>query len=261
MWGDSAARYLAAADNTGVWAWVDSASRYNGSAVNSLAVQSIDYCYSVRCECTDNTASDGFNYHADAVGVSTITKFLEVDCVSRRIGGATDSTDNGSTAHDKCVGIRLNCDYQESHGPCVADTTGAQSLNLGVLAGNSEAVTPSTQKSCYQVGTAHSDGTVSKIWMKNCTAVGEDNYARNVNTGGVMYDYGGFIDNTTGTPSGDLGTIFSDYYETPVVLPSSFGWTPEFTTYETSLGYITNYNYLDDKPAEGTAFYVSPPRL
>ena len=208
MWGDSSARHNPAADNTNFWAWRNSAARFSGSSADGLDINNLDYCYSISCDVTDNVGNaDGFNYHSDQVGLTTRTKALEYNCVAKRNGLSGQSNNNGTTAHDNCSVIRLNGNYQVSYGPLVADTLGAHSLNLGCTAGNSQSALSNGQKAAFQSGGASTiDATNTMMWIKNCTGVGS-NYARVQATGGDFYDYGGFIDQTSGAQSGDSGTI------------------------------------------------------
>ncbi len=206
MWGDSGARMILGADNTSIFAWKDSASRFCGASTqNGLIISSVSYCYSMNCEISDVIgAADGFNYHSDNSVTTTRVKALELNCVSKRCGVSGQTNNNGTTSHDNCDIIRLNGNYQYSYGPLTADTLGAYSLNMGCTCGNSYVGGVSGQNSAFQVGTAGAiDGVNSKMWLKNCTAVGS-NYSRYQSTGGDLYDLGGFIDNTT---LHDYGTI------------------------------------------------------
>lgn len=209
-WGDSAVRLIPSTNNTAILAWKDSASRFGGSTADQFETNNISEVYSINCECTDNEQSDAFNYHADQIGLTTRINALEVNCRSRRNGNTGASNDNGSTCHDNCNIIRLNCDHQESYGPTYADVLGAYSLNFGCTGGNSLAT--GTNQSAFLCGNISTiDGNATKMWVKNCTFVGTG-YALSQNTGGVIFDMGGNIDNTT---LGNRGTIIDVSNQTP----------------------------------------------
>ena len=203
-WGDSFARHIPATVNSNFWAWRNSASRFCQSTANLLNISNVDVCYSFGCEVSDQLNTyDGFNYHNS---LSTTTKFIEVNCTAYRCG-ANDGgkNDNGSTAHDNVVGVRLNGDYESTWGPSVADTLGARTVNLGVTAGNSNLTgTGDAQRSAFQVGVVSAtDGLNSMMWNRNCTSVG-GGYAMYAATGGTIYDWGGNIDNTAQHNGGSI---------------------------------------------------------
>jgi hypothetical protein len=63
---------------------------------------------------------DGFNYHA----LNNVKpKVIEINCVGRHNGHASDDTDNGSTMHEGGSIIRLNGEYHHNVGPNVADVS------------------------------------------------------------------------------------------------------------------------------------------
>lgn len=82
----------------------------------------------VRCRASRN-GNDGFNYHApDGVG-SVEPHFIEIDCIATESRAA--GTGNGSSSHETCRGIRVNCHYYANGGPGIADVNDAQTYNVG----------------------------------------------------------------------------------------------------------------------------------
>jgi len=210
-WGDSFARHNPSADNTNFFAWRYSSSRFCSSTSNLLNVNNIAYCYSWNCVLSDQINStagyDGFNYHSDAVGLTTRTKALEYNCTAIRVG-ANDGgkNDNASTVHDNCSLITLNANYSNSWGPVSAHVLGAHVILLGVnvhdcLLNTIGDLTGSN--SCIQSGTVSTiDGTNTKVWVKKSTVSGA-RYGLYAAAGGDLYDWGGNIDTTT---LGSVGT-------------------------------------------------------
>jgi hypothetical protein len=211
-WGDSAARHELSADNTAIWAWRDCAARYvDASVQNGLIIQGVNEIYSIRCDTTDIISGDGFNYKNTA-GATNPPKGLEVDCKAIRCGKNTATNFNGSTAHENCLVIRLNGDYSETFGPVIADVGDAKTVSLGVVSGDSLLTNNTGSDTAFQTG---DDGLLinAVTWLKNCTANGA-NYARYAAGSGTIYDYGGFIDNTT---LGDGGNAVIPYPAIPVI--------------------------------------------
>jgi hypothetical protein len=211
-WGDSAARHELSANNTAIWAWRDCAARYvDASVQNGLIIQGVNETYSIRCDTTDIISGDGFNYKNTA-GATNPPKGLEVDCKAIRCGKDTATNFNGSTAHDNCLVIRLNGDYSETFGPVIADVGDAKTVSLGVVSGDSLLTDNTGSDTAFQTG---DDGLLinAVTWLKNCTANGA-NYARYAAGSGTIYDYGGFIDNTT---LGDGGNAVIPYPAAPVI--------------------------------------------
>lgn len=212
MWGDEPFRYIVTTSPTSsIAAARNCGFRYGGlNSSNAFRVNGINYSYAISCECSDYLGDgDGFNYHADA-GSTVKTNGLEVNCTAKRIGLTTSSTNNGSTAHDSCNVIRLNGNYSYTRGPVIADVLSAYSLNLGVTAGNSQAVLSNAQKSCFQIGESGSTGAT--MWLKNCTTNGANNWSFAQVGTTTMYDMGGNTNSTTGTPSGTYtGSVITPY--------------------------------------------------
>lgn len=73
------------------------------------------------------SANDCFNYH-ELDGVTP--HFIELNCVG--VEAQATNTGNGSTSHEKVVGVRIGCDYANCKGPGIADVNDAQTWNVCV---------------------------------------------------------------------------------------------------------------------------------
>ena len=168
IWGDDGVRFIVTtATTSSILAGVNSAARYGGvNLANAWRANGINFAYAVNCEVSDFFGNgDGFNYHGDS-GNGVAVKFLEVNCVAKRIGKSGDSNDNGSTCHDDCLGIRLNGNYQSSYGPVLGDviavgTLGTLTVNLGCYVGNCSLGGATGQNAAVQVG-----GALTFSWCK-----------------------------------------------------------------------------------------------
>lgn len=112
----------------------------SGGASNGLSVGDIAVCISERVECSANRR-DGFNYHIGTLyGKTTLAPhFVEVDCSAHGNGllGA-EGNNQGSTAHEDCVGLRINSDYSgHPDGGCVVDIEGVKCYLISCSANNS----------------------------------------------------------------------------------------------------------------------------
>lgn len=143
---------------------------------------------------------DGFAYRQNVHSVQT--HVLEVNCTAYNNGiydytNNYDNNVNGSSAHDGVRIVRLNGFHAGNDGGQIVDTGGAQSLNLGVQAGESLATTQSGTDDVGFKATASGE-----MWLENCSAFGS-HYNR-VNGSSTITDLGGFSGNG---PGGDSGTI------------------------------------------------------
>ena len=111
------------------------------------------------------SSKDGFNYSTN-IANSSIVDFIEVDCVAYGNGNNTlnsANTHNGSTAHAKTKGIRINGVYYGNYGGNVIDVQGVNSVNLGCITYDSL----STDVSFNQgIGTQQGQGTT--MWIDGC---------------------------------------------------------------------------------------------
>jgi len=136
--------------------------------------------YMVDSEASANGA-DGFNYHASA---GLIPYFAEIDCIGRD-NGATEDNDNGSTAHDGAVGIRVNGEYYGNKGPNVIDINdNTISLNVGVESYSSTSATDSNRNNFSTYG----DTVIgSKMYLLDCYSHGTSIYNAKITAYGNMF--------------------------------------------------------------------------
>lgn len=115
---------------------------------------------------------DGFNY-STTIGGSNIVDFIEVDCLAYANGNNslnTTNTHNGSSAHAKSRGIRLNCTYYDNVGGQLVDVQGVFSVNLGCIAFDSKSTDLSYN---HGIGTQGSQGIGTvEMWFEGCTSFG-----------------------------------------------------------------------------------------
>lgn len=97
------------------------------SSLDGLCVRDIGLSIARDCRSFKN-GNDAFNYHQrneiDPHGI-------EERCVgynSQKIG-----TGNGSTAHESCKVVRINCEYYKNKGPGIADIQKAKTFNVSVI--------------------------------------------------------------------------------------------------------------------------------
>jgi hypothetical protein len=143
------------------------AATISGNNFNGLNIQAFQNVYSYRCGAFFN-GSDGFNYHSqesDGTTPATSPSWIEIECVAMGNGtvGSTGGSDNASTCHDFCNGIRLNCIYINSDDRVVADTNSAHTWTLGGVVGQA-VKTIAGNESIASIGTA------SKMWIDSVFA-------------------------------------------------------------------------------------------
>ena len=86
------------------------------NAFNSLGVN----CIMQSC-IAQYGMQDAFNYHADQNGLGIKPWFIEIDCIGRWSGFDNLPNNNGSTAHDGSVGVRIGGEYYGTFGRVVHD--------------------------------------------------------------------------------------------------------------------------------------------
>ncbi|HAT8515618.1 TPA: hypothetical protein I7181_18165 [Vibrio vulnificus] len=96
------------------------------SSLDGLCVRDIGLSIARRCRSFKN-ANDAFNYHAynglDPHGI-------EEHCIA--YGSQKRGTGNGSTLHENCRALRVNCHYAYNRGPGIADIQTSKSFNVAV---------------------------------------------------------------------------------------------------------------------------------
>lgn len=116
----------------------------DGGGGNGLAVRDIGMCISERSSCVVNQR-DGFNYHYGMVGGGNTTlapHYIEIDCVANGNGlGSGSGNNQGSTAHENCVGFRINGDYSwQTDGGCIVDIDASKCHMVNVSCNHSGVV-------------------------------------------------------------------------------------------------------------------------
>lgn len=156
---------------------------------NGADIKDIGLCIMVDCVATRN-AADGFNYTAYN-GVDP--HFIEVGCVGFKNG--TGGTNNGSTAHDVCVGLRINCDAAFNGGPGFGDVGLANTLNINCT---SRTNGPTGNASGFRA-----DGAFSKVYVDGCAAASNGGSDIEATNGATIY-----IRDTSGTTyAGSMGLM------------------------------------------------------
>lgn len=113
----------------------------DGGGGNGLAVKDIGMCISERSSCIANRR-DGFNYHYGMVGggnTALAPHYIEIDCIANGNGlGGSEGNNQGSTAHENCVGFRIGGDYSwHSNGGCIVDIDASKCHMVDVSCNNS----------------------------------------------------------------------------------------------------------------------------
>lgn len=156
----------------------------------NLTVAGVDEIIFRDCEGL-NAPGDGVNYD---LRNTKITKFAEIDCIFGDCGSTT--SDQASTCHNGCVGVRINGTYRNPAGQCIADVLGCYSWLLGCLA----------KDSAIEIG-YNCSTTSGYMWLDGCTSEGNSSYDVQVGAAcQILYKNltsGGNFDAT-----GTLGTYF-----------------------------------------------------
>jgi hypothetical protein len=101
----------------------------DGGSGRALAVGDVGVVISERASVT-NSRKDGINYHHGInYGTSSLSPhYVEIDCQTHGNGeGGSEGNNQGSTAHEDCVGIRIDGDYSgHLDGQNIADVDGAK---------------------------------------------------------------------------------------------------------------------------------------
>ena len=136
--------------------------------------------YFVECEAS-HAVKDGFNYHAYN---SEAPKGIEIDCIGACNGRNGDNyTNNGSTAHEGGVVIRINGVYHDNIGANVADVhTDTKTLNLRCIAYDSHGDTAQGSNADFSTQQA-----TAIMWLDRCKTVGESQYSIYAYSGTEMH--------------------------------------------------------------------------
>lgn len=158
----------AAAGNTGTLAFNKCTFVGSQSSSNGLSVQGLLTVYSYRCGFYFNKA-DGSNYHSSnsdaGVTAGTSPSWFENECVHHGNGttGSAATSDNASTSHDRCLGIRLNGVQINSDDRVQAESDAAMTWNMGVIVGQAVKTVAASESIAALIN--------SKVWLDTCTAL------------------------------------------------------------------------------------------
>lgn len=165
---------------------------------NGIAVNNIKETWLENCRGFGNLR-DGLNYHTTllANGYQPM-KIVELGCTGgdSGLGQTAETSSNASTTHEGNTIIRLNCDYNNTHGATVADVNaGCLSLNINVTA-NECVYEP---EASFRI-----NGEGSKMWLYGCYGKSSNALVKSIiaNTGSVAYK-----DSKTKIPNGTTGSI------------------------------------------------------
>jgi len=111
--------------------------------------------------------ADGANYKLNVNNCYMV----EDGCTFYNCGGADnsgllDGSNNASSMHDTCIGLRLNGSYYNTEGAQVHDVNSAKSLNVNCNSGESTSVIAGN-KSSFAVATT--TGESATMWLDRCT--------------------------------------------------------------------------------------------
>lgn len=164
---------------------------YNNSAGNGIAVNNIKSCYTQNCGGA-GMLRDALNYHTLKSGYDKM-EAVEINGWSYNTGrnSTTETSSNGSTAHDGMSIIRFGGKFSTSRGSTIIDVgAGIKSLNFNVEASN--ALLGTTAGFQIQNG---------EMWLYNCYS--HDNYSYSAKADGsdatptLYYDSETLLDGDT----------------------------------------------------------------
>ncbi len=114
------------------------------------------------CRSYDNFF-DGFNYH-ERYGFNPY--FVESNCIGYENGkNNSSSINNGSTAHESVIGLRVGCLYFNNEGPNVHDVNNAKTWNVDCVSFNSVSINPD-RRSDFALSAIN--GELCKMWLDGC---------------------------------------------------------------------------------------------
>ncbi|WP_227654553.1 hypothetical protein [Klebsiella pneumoniae] len=133
------------------------------NAFNSLGVN----CIMQSCT-AQYGMQDAFNYHADQNGLGVKPWFIEIGCVGRWSGFDNQPNNNGSTAHDGTVGLRLNGEYYGTFGRVVHDVhDGTVTANFGCYSHDSSRA-DFIGGACFTAGQGSDLTGKAKVYLYGC---------------------------------------------------------------------------------------------
>lgn len=139
---------------------------------NGADIKDIGLTVFIDCSAAYN-GNDGFNYGLYN-GISP--HFIEIGCFG--YSNKSIGTGNGSTSHDNCVGLRINCDAAFNAGPGFADVNNANTLSVNVT---SRANGPSVNASGFRA-----DGATAMVYLDGASADGNSGADFEATTGSTL---------------------------------------------------------------------------
>ncbi|WP_260512837.1 phage head-binding domain-containing protein [Serratia fonticola] len=111
---------------------------------------------------------DAFNYHSDTLGLGKKPWFIEINCIGRWSGFDLLPNNNGSTAHDGTVGVRVNGEYYGTYGRVVHDVhDGTVTANFGCYAHDSSR-SDFIGGACFTAGQGSDTTGKAKVYLFGC---------------------------------------------------------------------------------------------
>ncbi|EOE0154416.1 hypothetical protein ACJ8S7_005069 [Klebsiella pneumoniae] len=137
------------------------------NALNSLGVN----CILQNC-IAQYGMQDAFNYHSDQNSLGVKPWFIEIGCVGRWSGFDNLPNNNGSTAHDGVVGIRINGEYYATFGRVVHDVhDGTTTVNIDCYSHDSSR-SDFLGGSCFTAGQGSDPTGTAKVYLYGCKTGG-----------------------------------------------------------------------------------------
>ncbi|MGK1419442.1 phage tail fiber domain-containing protein [Klebsiella pneumoniae] len=133
------------------------------NAFNSLGVNCI-----IQGSIAQYGMQDAFNYHADQNGLGIKPWFIEIGCIGRWSGFDNLPNNNGSTAHDGTVGIRLNGEYYATFGRVMHD------VHDGTVTANFDCYSHDSSRAdfiggaCFTAGQGSDLTGKAKVYLYGC---------------------------------------------------------------------------------------------
>ncbi|MEG8916454.1 phage tail fiber protein [Klebsiella pneumoniae] len=133
------------------------------NAFNSLGVN----CIMQSC-IAQYGMQDAFNYHADQNGLGIKPWFIEIDCIGRWSGFDNLPNNNGSTAHDGSVGVRIGGEYYGTFGRVVHD------VHDGTVTANFDCYAHDSSRddfiggACFTAGQGSDTTGKAKVYLFGC---------------------------------------------------------------------------------------------
>ncbi|MNG99586.1 hypothetical protein D3C79_587600 [compost metagenome] len=140
---------------------------------NGADIKDVGLYIGIDCLAAYNNG-DGFNYTAFN-GFSP--HFIELGCFGYRNFGT--GTSNGTTAHDDCVGFRINVDSAFNAGPGVGDVGNANTLSVNITSRKNG---PNANAAGFAA-----DGAGAKMYLDGASADGNASQDFRATNGAVIY--------------------------------------------------------------------------